>query len=39
MELVVFQLPIVTYTNETLLIEKYTDILLRCSYVPVYQTN
>ena len=26
------------YTNYTLLIEKYTDIFLRCRYVPVYQT-
>ena len=37
MELVVFQLPIVTFTNYTLLIEKYTDTFLRCRYVPVYQ--
>ena len=28
----VFQLPIVTCTNYTFLIEKYTDIFLRCRY-------
>ena len=38
MELVVFQLLIVTFTNYTLLIEKYTDIFFRCRYVPVFQT-
>ena len=34
----VFQLPIVTFTNYSLLIEKYTNIFLRCRYVPIYQT-
>ena len=32
MELVVLQLPIVKFTNYTLLIEKYTDKFLRCRY-------
>ena len=39
MELVVFELLIVTRTNCTLLIEKYTDIFLRCRYVPVSDSS